>query len=141
MIFRKLRSAWYTSILAVSLLLFMESVTIWDEDFISMCLIFLTYTVPVIFIYGSLSSVISEIISSKRKRHVFMSSLLLHILFGFAFILPYGLYFESLPFLNMNMAEILFNPVAMLSVFFAVVYFLIDYILQTKFNKEISYEE
>ena len=70
-----------------------------------------------------------------------MSSLLLHILFGFAFILPYGLYFESLPFLNMNMAEILFNPVAMLSAFFAAVYFLIDYILQTKVKKEISYEE
>ena len=125
----------YTSIFGILILFLIEPVRLSDEDFVSIFLIYSLYVVPVVFLYGILTSILSELISVKAKKYPNTVSLLLHILFGAAFILPYGILFESLPFREMSIAEILVNPVTIASTTLAGTFFFIDYVLKRGVRK------
>lgn len=133
---RKIMVALYTSILAIIVLNIVEPVSSVDGGWALGILVYSTYVVPVIFIYGIIMSVISDKISFKVKKYSNIFSLALHLLFGLIFILPYGVLFESLPFLEMSLRDIFINPITILSTIFATIFFLIDYILKRGFRKK-----
>ena len=133
---RKIMVAIYTSIMAVIVLNIIEPVPSVDGGWALGILVYSIHVVPVIFIYGIFSSAISEKISFAVGKYSNVFSLILHILFGIAFILPYGVIFVSLPFTQHTFSEIFFNYTTLLFSIFAVIFFIIDYILKRKsFNK------
>lgn len=134
---RKVMVALYTSILAIIVLNIVDPVPSVDGGWALGILVYSTYVVPVIFIYGIITSIISDKISFKVKNYPNISSLVLHLLFGLTFILPYGILFESLPFLEMSLRDIFINPITILSTILATIFFLIDYILKRGFRKKL----
>lgn len=134
---RKVMVALYTSILAIIVLNIVDPVPSVDGGWALGILVYSTYVVPVIFIYGIITSIISDKISFKVKNYPNISSLVLHLLFGLTFILPYGVLFESLPFLEMSLRDLFINPITILSTILATIFFLIDYILKRGFRKKL----
>jgi hypothetical protein len=130
---RKMMAAMYTSIIAVIILNIIEPVPSTDGGWALGILVYSIYAVPVIFIYGIFSSVISEKISFHVKKYSNVFSLVLHFLFGFAFVLPYGVIFDSTTFAQHTFGEIFFNPANFFFSIFAVIFFISDYILKRKF--------
>jgi hypothetical protein len=131
---RKIMVAIYTSIMAVIVLNIMEPVPPVDGGWVLGILVYSIHAVPVIFIYGIFSSAISEKISFALEKYSNVLSLILHILFGIAFVIPYGVIFVSIPFTQLTFSEIFFNYATLLFSIFAVIFFIIDYILKRKFK-------
>ncbi|MDV2582392.1 hypothetical protein [Alkalibacillus haloalkaliphilus] len=127
---RKIMAALYTSLIAIVVVSVVWPFPFENEDWVFYVFIYATYIVPVIFIYGIVASITSDKISSYTKAYPNMLSLLLHIIFGIASILPYGVLFDHLLFLDMSLSEILINPITTLSTTFAIIFFFIDYILK-----------
>ncbi|PYZ93371.1 hypothetical protein CR194_09285 [Salipaludibacillus keqinensis] len=134
---RKIMVAVYTSILAVLILNIVEPVPSEDGGWVIGILAYSIHVVPIVFIYGIISSVISDRISFKVKKYSNVISLALHILFGMAFILPYGVIIESIPFTQLTFSEIFFNYATLLFSIFAFIFFSIDYILKQKFKLRV----
>ncbi|MBU9719835.1 MULTISPECIES: hypothetical protein [Bacillaceae] len=136
MFHRKIMVAIITSLIAVIVLNIVAPMSEADGGLFLGLLVYPIYIVPVVFIYGIISSVISELISAKVKSFNNALSLLLHMAFGAGFILPYGVYLESIPFTQHSFTEILLHPMTVYSTIFATIFFLIDYIVKTFFWKE-----
>lgn len=127
---RKCMAALYTSIFAIIVLNIVVPVPSIDGGWVLGILVYSTYILPIIFIYGIITSVISDKISFKVENYSNVFSLVLHIAFGIVFIFPYGTLCESLPFLEMNLSDIFINRITILSAFIATTFFLIDCILK-----------
>lgn len=138
MFIRKVMVAVYTSIFAIIVLSIFESVPSVDGGWVLGLLIYSTYLLPVIFIYGITASILSEKLSFRFTLYPNILSLAFHLLFGLAFILPYGILFESLPFLDMSLKDIFINPITIWSVIFSIIFFFIDYILKEGFRKKLQ---
>lgn len=132
---RKLRVALYTSILAIITMNIMDPVQSGDGGLVIGIVVYSVFIVPIIFFYGIIASIVSDKISLNAKKHPTLLSFVLHILFGLLFILPYSVLFEALPFLQLNIIDILINPVTRLSMPFALTFFMIDFILKLKSEK------
>ncbi|WP_280768849.1 hypothetical protein [Salipaludibacillus daqingensis] len=134
---RKIIVAVYTSILAVLILNIVVPVPSVDGGWVIGILAYSTHVVPVIFFYGIILSVISDMISFKVKKYSNVFSLVVHILFGIAFILPYGVIIQSTPFTQLTFIEIFFNYSTLLFSIFAVIFFSIDYILKQRLIRSV----
>lgn len=137
---RKVMVALCTSILAIIMLNIVAPVPLVDGGLTLGILVYATYVIPVVFIYGIITSIISDKISFKAKRYPNIFALALHMLFGLSFILPYGVLFESLPFLEMGLKDIFINPIIILSTTLATFFFFIDYIFKRGFRQKNTYQ-
>jgi hypothetical protein len=61
-----------------------------DGGFIKGVLIYSMLLVPTMFIYGVSASIIADKIGSKARTYKKLSSFLLHLVFGIAFIIPFS---------------------------------------------------
>ncbi|GAA0305734.1 hypothetical protein GGQ92_003290 [Gracilibacillus halotolerans] len=83
------------------------------------------YAPPLIFTYGILTSSLSDYLSRKPNyQHKRLVSFMFHVLFGIAFILPYGIIFDPSIF-----TEGIMNFATISGTFSAVVYFVINKIV------------
>lgn len=134
---RKMMTALFTSALSVLVLNLLDPVSSVDGGWMMGVIVYSLYIVPIMFIYGIITSVVSEKLSSKATSYRGGASLLLHMLFGFAFLLPYSLLFESLHFLSRSLVDIVIDPLTGVFVLFAVAFFFIDYLLKVRERKII----
>lgn len=127
---RKVLAAFFTSLLAIASLFLYERMA-WghplaEGEGFGLILGLTIYVVPIIFIYGTLCSVLAEVMSQRREKLQWLHSLLYHVLFGMAFIVPYALFFESNPFPTFSLLAVLMHPVTLLGGLFALLFLLID---------------
>lgn len=121
---RKILTALITSAIAIVMLNILEPIPSSDGGWMLGILVYTIYSVPVVFIYGILCSIIADRISIKRKKFKKSFSFVLHVLFGAMFIIPYGIFLE-------------FDSSGMvLGIIFSIVFYLVDVILNKliKFN-------
>lgn len=137
---RKVYVALFTSILAVSALNIMEPVPFQDGGLFLGVVVYSLYIVPIVFIYGIFSSVVSDILSAKLKKYKEMTSLGFHILFGLLFILPYSNFYEYKPFVSLHFIEVVTHPIPVLCFMFSIIFFSLDRFLRNKSRqKEKNY--
>lgn len=129
---RKVYVALFTSILAVIVLNIMEPVPYQDGGVFLGFAIYSLYIIPIVFVYGIFSSVVSDRLSAKSKKLKEMKLLALHILLGLLFILPYSIFYEYKPFVSLHFIEIATHPIPVLCFVFSVVYFSLDRIIRNK---------
>lgn len=91
-------------------------------------LVYSMYVIPIVFLYGIISSVIAEGISLKAKQHQSLISLAIHILFGMAFLLPYGVFIEYDPIPKWSIINLITHPVVILGMISSSIFFSIDFI-------------
>src|SRR5699024_2640200 len=130
MLLRKVWAAFYTSILTIAGFNIVYPFHSADGGLVSGILIYSIYVVPIIFIYGIISSLISDGIGRKVKKYKESVSFFLHVLFGLGFILPYGLFFEYDPIPELNFVNVISHTVTILGALCAILFFVIDYILR-----------
>lgn len=127
---RKIYVALFTSILAVIGLNILEPVPYQDGGIFLGIAVYSLYIVPVVFIYGIISSVTADKLSVKAKKFQEVISLVFHILFGLLFIIPYSIFYEYKPFARFNFVEVVTHPILVLCFIFSVVFFVIDRFLR-----------
>lgn len=132
MLSRKVLVAFYTSLLAVVGLNLFDPVPSADGGSVTGILVYSIYVVPIIFIYGITSSIISDGISRKANKYKESVSLGLHALFGVGFILPYSLFFEYHPFPELSVVNVVTHPITIFGALCSILFFAIDYILRKK---------
>lgn len=132
---RKLWVALFTSILAIITMNILEFVPSDEGSLFVGIIVYSAFILPVIFFYGVMASILSDKISLNAKNYPTLFSFALHLLFGLLFILPYGVLFEGLPFLHLNIVDSLINPVTGLSVSFALTFFVFDHMLKLRSDK------
>lgn len=88
-------------------------------------LVYALFALPVVFLYGTTMSLLSEYLSEKTPfRSKRMTSLMFHLIAGWLFVLPYGLLFD------LSIFETgVFNFASLLGVLSAAVFFIIDQLL------------
>lgn len=122
MLGRKLFSAFIASL---SIALVLAALTVYlnsgPEPFIGLFLIYSIFVVPVIFVYGILTSIFSELISPN-----YLVSLALHIVFGLLFGIPFNL---------INSESWMSVVYPLLFALFGGVFFLIDRIIKFYWDK------
>ncbi|UTT44258.1 hypothetical protein [Exiguobacterium aurantiacum] len=92
--------------------------------------IYLLYAIPIVFIYGTFTSLLSEYISQKTPfRSKRMTSFVFHLIAGWLFVLPYGLLFDPSIF-----ETGLLNFASLLGVCSALVFYVVDQLLGHHFN-------
>lgn len=127
MLGRKIFTAFLVSILTVVVLTTIE-VVINDptEGFSEVAFVLSIFVVPVVFVYGILTSTFSELMSAKRTRSTHLTSLLLHVLFGLILFILLNL---ANSFMWMNVASfLLFGS-------FGAVFFYVDRMLKYAWDK------
>ncbi|WP_445001624.1 hypothetical protein [Exiguobacterium alkaliphilum] len=88
-------------------------------------LVYALFALPVVFLYGTTMSLLSEYLSEKTPfRSKRMTSLMFHLIAGWLFVLPYGLLFD------LSIFETgVFNFASLLGVLSVAVFFIIDQLL------------
>lgn len=136
MLLRKILAACCTSIAAVVSLTIVEfsneSFSAEDGELFFVIAAYSIYAVPVVFIYGILSSLIAEGVSGKIANFKNAASLGLHMLFGAGFILPYSLFFEYQSFPELSAVYIVTHPVTVFGALFSILFFIFDYMFGKK---------
>lgn len=127
---RKIYVALFTSILAVIVLNIMAPVPYQDGGLFLGFVVYSLYIVPIVFIYGIISSVVSDKLGVKAKKYKEITSLGFHIFGGLFFIIPYSIFYEYKPFASLNFIEVATHPIPVLCFVFSVVFFIIDRILR-----------
>lgn len=133
---RKIYVALFTSILAVIVLNIMAPVPYQDGGLILGFVVYSLYIVPIVFIYGIISSVISDKLSVNAKKYKEITSLGFHIFWGLFFIIPYSIFYEYKPFASLNFIEVVTHPIPVLCFVLSVVFFIIDRILRYNNRQE-----
>ena len=129
---RKIYVALFTSIFAVIVLNIMAPVPYQDGGLFLGFVVYSLYIVPIVFIYGIISSVVSDKLSVKAKQYKEITSLGFHILLGLFFIIPYSIFYEYKPFVSLNFIEVATHPIPVLCFVFSVVFFIIDRVLRNR---------
>ncbi|WP_114166301.1 hypothetical protein [Exiguobacterium sp. TNDT2] len=92
--------------------------------------VYLLYAIPIVFIYGTFTSLLSEYMSQKTPfRSKRMTSLMFHLIAGWLFVVPYGLLFDPSIF-----ETGLLNFASLLGVCSALVFYVVDQLLGHHFN-------
>lgn len=138
MIKRKILVAFFTSVLVVIGLNLFEPVPFVDGGLALGILVYSTYVVPIIFIYGIVLSVIADKISLKAKKYKNTASFGFHILFGMGFILPYSIFFEYDPFPELSVINVVTDPITIFGFICSILFYIIDYILRKEFIRRKS---
>lgn len=138
MIKRKILVAFSTSVLAVIGLNLFEPVPFVDGGLALGILVYSSYVVPIVFIYGIVSSVIADKISLKAKKYKNPASFVFHILFGMGFILPYSIFFEYDPFPELSVINVVTDPITIFGFICSILFYIIDYILRKEFKRRKS---
>jgi hypothetical protein len=90
----KITAAFISSLILV---LFLPTIlpVLMEASYFENVLIYVLYGVPTIFTYGILASILADSLSRKLNvQFEKILSLLFHFLFGMAFVIPYGIYFD-----------------------------------------------
>lgn len=134
MLFRKVLTAFYTSLLAIVSLTIFEYISgnALEGELFSVILGYTIFVVPIVFVYGIISSLIADGISKKVKKHRNSISFGFHIFFGVGFILPYSLFFEYQPFSELNVVNVMTHPVTFFGALFSILFFIIDFFIRKK---------
>ncbi|WP_078597674.1 hypothetical protein [Evansella clarkii] len=90
MINRKFLSAAITWIPATILVAFISPV--YDADFSSLVFIYALYIFLFLFTYGVIASFLAEKISEKAAKFQSTLSLMIHLAFGYGFVLPFSVF-------------------------------------------------
>lgn len=92
--------------------------------------IYLLYAIPIVFIYGTFMSLLSEYISQKTPfRSKWMTSLVFHLIAGWLFVLSYRLLFDPSIF-----ETGVINFASLLGICSALVFYTVDQLLGHHFN-------
>ncbi|EPE61577.1 putative membrane protein [Exiguobacterium sp. S17] len=87
--------------------------------------VYVLYGIPVVFLYGTLTSMISDYISQKTPlRSKRVTSFFMHLVCGWLFVVPYGLFFDPSIF-----ESGLLNFASSLGILSAAIFFIVDQLL------------
>lgn len=126
---RKIFTAFYTVLLIVIYLNIFEPIPAVDGGLFTGVLVYSIYLVPIVFIYGLITSIIADQVGLKVKKYKTSLSFGLHLFFGAAFIIPYSIFLESDPIPELSIVNVLTYPVTVLGFGSSALFFLIDRIL------------
>lgn len=127
---RKLKVALFTYLLAIVGMNIVQPVPSVDGGLLMGLLVYPVYLLPLVFLYGILCSILVDQIVLSFKSHFVLASLFLHVFFGLLCPIVYGWLFESLALADLTFKDIFLNPIAILSMVLAVIFFTIDLILK-----------
>ncbi|MFY9946736.1 MULTISPECIES: hypothetical protein [unclassified Exiguobacterium] len=92
--------------------------------------VYLLYAIPIVFIYGTFTSILSEYISQKTPfRSKRVTSFVFHLIAGWLFVVPYGLLFDPSIF-----ETGIFNLASLLGVSSAFIFYAVDQLLGHHFK-------
>ncbi len=130
MFYRKLYVAFYTSILAVTTLFIIEPIQAVDGGIMMAILVYGSFVVPAVYIYGILTSMIAEKIGSKVEKEWVTFGI--HFLFGLGFIIPYYFIFDPQTIFQLSLAEMMTDSITWLGALFSIIFYFIDRLLKRK---------
>jgi len=127
MFYRKLYVAFYTSILAVAILYLVEPVPSIDGGIITGILVYTSIVVPIVYVYGILTSMFAEKLGNKLERE--WISFGAHLLFGLCFIIPYYFIVDPQTLFQLVVTEMMTNPIIWLGALFSIIFYFNDRLL------------
>lgn len=124
MLFQKIQAALF-SLFIIPFVLPLVLLDAFELPYWQSVLVYALFALPVVFLYGTTMSLLSEYLSEKTPfRSKRMTSFLYHLIGGWLFVIPYGLLFD------LSIFETgLFNFASLLGVLSATVFFIIDQLL------------
>ncbi|WP_214843038.1 hypothetical protein [Exiguobacterium sp. s150] len=124
MLFQKIQAALF-SLFIIPFVLPLVLLDAFELPYWHSVLVYALFALPVVFLYGTTMSLLSEYLNEKTPfRSKRMTSLMFHLIAGWLFVLPYGLLFD------LSIFETgVFNFASLLGVLSAAVFFIIDQLL------------
>ncbi|MCC5892717.1 hypothetical protein [Exiguobacterium sp.] len=124
MLFQKIQSALF-SLFIIPFVLPLVLPDAFELSYWQSVLVYALFAVPVVFLYGTTISLLSEYLSEKTPfRSKRMTSLFYHLIGGWLFVIPYGLLFDPSIF-----ESGLFNFASLIGLMSATLFFITDQLL------------
>lgn len=124
MFYHKIQSAFFT-LFIIPFILPLAFNGALDSSYWQSVTVYFLYGIPVVFLYGTFTSMISDYISQKTPlRSKRVTSFFMHLVCGWLFVVPYGLLFDPSIF-----ESGLLNFASLLGILSATVFFLVDQLL------------
>lgn len=130
MLRRKVFTALIVSTLSIISMNFILPIFDEAEDFVFGFIIYASYFIPVIFIYGIATSIISDGIGFKAKKHKEAIAFGLHILFGIGFIISYSIGIEYNSITLLTLVEIAKHPITLAGFLLSIIFYFVDRVLK-----------
>lgn len=129
MLFQKIQAALF-SLFIIPFVLPLVLPDAFELPYWQSVLVYALFALPVVFLYGTTMSLLSEYLSEKTPfRSKRMTSLMFHLIAGWLFVLPYGLLFDPSIF-----ETGVLNFASLLGICSALVFYTVDQLLGHHFN-------
>ncbi len=129
MLFQKIQAALF-SLFIIPFVLPLVLLDAFELPYWQSVLVYALFALPVVFLYGTTMSLLSEYLSEKTPfRSKRMTSLMFHLIAGWLFVLPYGLLFDPSIFETRVL-----NFASLLGICSALVFYTVDQLLGHHFN-------